>query len=340
MRGKKNIFADIIFRWLGFVSLPVFSMMRPNLFYILAYHRVSPFNIGNYPFEAGTISAIPEEFEKQIRFVMKRFNVINFSILSDILSSDKILPKNSLIITFDDGYADNYEIAWKILKRYGLTATVFLSTSFIDKKEIFWFDKLTYIIKKIPNGRLVIDEGKHTFKIENGNRDQIRDSMMSLLLTVSNTDRIRLFQQLEQQSNIHILPEHFELAKPLNWSQVLEMSEGGLEIGSHTVTHPFLANLTIDEITCELAESKRVLEEKLGKEIKSIAYPFGNYDHRVMSCAKHCGYQFGVSYEHNVRRFNESELLNMPRIRMEADVSYALFQANLLFPQLFVGIRS
>ena len=62
MRGKKNIFADIIFRWLGFVSLPVFSMMRPNLFYILAYHRVSPFNIGNYPFEAGTISAIPEEF--------------------------------------------------------------------------------------------------------------------------------------------------------------------------------------------------------------------------------------------------------------------------------------
>jgi peptidoglycan/xylan/chitin deacetylase (PgdA/CDA1 family) len=294
----------------------------------------------NYPFEEGTISATPKEFEKQMRFVKKRFSVINFNILSNILSSGKLLPKNSLIITFDDGYADNSEIAWSIMKKYGLTGTVFLSTSFMDGKGVFWFDKLTYIIKHMPNGRIFLDDGKHIFELENGNRMRIRDSVMKLFRTISNEDRIRLFEQLEQYSKIDILPDYLKLASPLTWNQIIEMSKGGMEFGSHTVTHPFLSNLTIDEIMYELVESKRVIEEKLGKEIKSIAYPSGSYDHRVVNCAKSCGYQFGVSYEHNVKGFHKNELFNMPRIHVETDVDYALFQANLLFPQLFVRFGS
>jgi len=150
--SKKRLLADILFRRLKYVTLPLCSLVRPRLFYVLAYHRVSPLPGPDYPFLDGTVSATPEDFEEQLRFVKKRFNVINFGTLSEIQMSGKEMPDNSLIITFDDGYADNYEIAYGLLRKYGLTATVFVSTSFVDSGQPLWFDKSAYIINTIPEG--------------------------------------------------------------------------------------------------------------------------------------------------------------------------------------------
>lgn len=332
--SKKSVLAKILFKYLETISLPILTAIRPNLLYILAYHRIFPFPGKDYPFSEGTISATPVEFDKQMKFVRKRFNVINFETLSNAISSGKPLPKNSLIITFDDGYADNYEIAWGILKKYGLTATIFLVTSFVESSNLFWFDKLSYVIKRFSGNS--INFGKYVFETGNKNREMIRESVMRICRSVSEKERVRLYSDLEKQCNIRMPSEHIALAKPLSWGQIREMSEGGIEIGSHTVTHPFLSNLTIDEIMYELVESKRAIEEKLGKKIKSVAYPAGSYDERVVNCVKDCGYQFGVSYEHNVKKFDENDLFNMPRIHVETEVDYTLFQANLFFPQLFV----
>jgi peptidoglycan/xylan/chitin deacetylase (PgdA/CDA1 family) len=333
--SKKSLSAKILFKYLKSISLPVFTAIRPNLIYILAYHRIFPLPGKDYPFSEGTISATPEAFDQQMNFISKRFHVINFNVLSNAISSGKSIPKHSLIITFDDGYADNYEIAWSILKKHGLTATVFLATSFIDSGDLFWFDKLSYLIKSFSGNSITI--GKYSFKTRGGRKKTIRESVMKIFRSVSEKERIRFYNELDDQCNNISLPsEDFELAKPLSWSQIKEMSKGGIEFGSHTVNHPFLSNLTNAEIMSELFDSKKVIEEKLGCKIKGIAYPSGYYDHRVINCAKDCGYQFGVSYEHNVKGFNSNELFNIPRIHVETDVDYNLFQANLLFPQLFV----
>ena len=329
-----------MFSWLKYISLPIFSIIRADFFYVLAYHRIFPLPGHDYPFDEGTISAIPRDFEKQILFIKKRFHVINFSMLSDILSSNKPIPNNLLIITFDDGYADNHEIAFKILEKHRLTAVIFLSTSFINTGELFWFDKLTCMIKKIPQSCITFDSGKYSFEVTNSNRKQIRESIMDLFLTISNKERLRFLEQLEQQSKIKITPNDLELAKPLNWHQIKEMSDAGIEMGSHTVSHPFLVNLSPEDIMYELAESKRLIEEKISKQIKCIAYPAGYYDQRVVELAKICGYKFGVSYEHNVKKFNKNRLFTIPRIHVELDVNYSLFLASLLFPHLFVSYRS
>ncbi len=332
--SKKVLLAEILSKYLRCISSPFFISIRPNLLYILAYHRIFPLPGKDYPFSEGTISATPEEFDKQMKFVSKNFSVINFERLSNAISSGKPLPKNSLIITFDDGYADNYEIAWEILKKYGLTATIFLATSFVESSNLFWFDKLSYIIKRFSGGS--INFGKYVFETGNKNREMIRESVMLIFRSVSEKERVKLYSYLEKQCNVSIPSEHIALARPLSWDQILEMSDGGIEFGSHTVSHPFLSNLTKSEMMYELLESKNFIEQQLGKEIKSIAYPFGSYDHRVMNCAKNCGYQFGISYEHNVKKFDENNLFNIPRIHVETDVDYTLFQANLLLPQLFV----
>jgi peptidoglycan/xylan/chitin deacetylase (PgdA/CDA1 family) len=332
--SKKALLGKILFKYFKPISLPFFTSIRPKFLYILAYHRVVALHRKDYPFSEGTISATPEEFDKQMGFVRKRFNVINFGALSDALSSGKPLPNNSLIITFDDGYADNYEIAWKTLKKYGLSATFFLVTSFMGSSDLLWFDKLSWLIKSLPGNSVKL--GKYVFQTENKSREMVRESVMTIFRSVPEKERVWLYSELEKQCNIRISSEHIELAKPLTWSQIREMSKGGMEFGSHTVSHPFLSNLTKNEMVYELTESKRIIEEKLGEKIKSIAYPSGSYDQRVINCAKNCGYQFGVSYEHNVKRIDAINLFSIPRIHVETDVDYTLFQANLLLPQIFV----
>jgi len=334
--SKKSILADILFRRLRYLTVPICGASRPKLFYVLAYHRVVPLPGPDYPFLDGTVSASPEAFEEQLRFVKKRFNVINFNDLSHLLSSGKQVPENSLVITFDDGYADNYEIAFKLLKMYGLTATMFVSTSFVDSGKPLWFDKSAYIIKAIPKGTISFDCGRYEFEVTDNNRDEIIGSVRNLFLSHANEDRLRWLAELEQQSGVGIASEDMEAAKSLTWDQVREMSDNGIEIGSHTVSHPYLTKLTRESLMFELSESKKVIEEITEKEVKSVAYPAGIFDQRVVECAKECGYEFGISYKHQVRRFTKDDTFAIPRIHVETDVEFPLFQANLLFPQLFV----
>jgi len=330
------LLADLLFRRLKYVTVPICSAVRPKLLSVLAYHRVSPLPGADYPFLDGIVSATPEDFEEQLRFVTKRFDVINFNIISDIISTGGGLPDNPLVITFDDGYADNYEIAYKLLKKYGLTATVFVSTSFVDSGQPLWFDKSAYIINKIPEGPVVFDSANHKFEVTNSNRKQIIGAVRDLFLSVQNSDRVRFMDELEEQSGINIEQEHLNLARPLSWDQIREMSDNGIEIGSHTVTHPYLTNLTRDQLEYELGESKRVIEQNTGRSVRSIAYPAGVYNEEVVECVKERGYQFGISYDHDIKRLDEDDLFAIPRIHVETDVSVPLFKANLLLPQLFV----
>ena len=333
---KKKLLANILFHRLKWITFPLFKRIKPNNIYVFAYHRVFPDPGPDYVFEKGTISATPEDFEKQLSFIKDRFQVINFNILSNLLSTGEPLQKDCAIITFDDGYSDNYEIAFKILKKNSLTATIFPSTFSIDNGRIFWFDQLTYILKKVPPGRIRFKSGRYIFEVTDINRAEIRDSVMKILRSVTNQERLNLLNQLEQESGITVSESDLELAKPLNWKQIKEMSDEGIEIGSHTVTHPFLTNLTRDEILYEFAESKERIEKETGKQVRSVAYPNGDYNQIVINCAKQCGYKFGISYKHDIVNVNKYNPFAIPRIHVEPDVDLPLFQANILFPQVFV----
>jgi peptidoglycan/xylan/chitin deacetylase (PgdA/CDA1 family) len=250
--------------------------------------------------------------------------------------SGKGLPENPLVITFDDGYADNHEIAFELLRKHELTATVFVTTSFVDSGQPLWFDRSAYIINTIPEGPLVIDGAKHEFEITNRNRKETIREVRDLFLSVSNDERVRLLEEMEHRSGVHIEHEHLDLARPLSWDQIKEMSDYGIEIGSHTVTHPYLTSLTRDQLEYELGESKKEIEKHTGRSVRSIAYPAGVYDEEVVECVKECGYQFGLSYEHGVGKLTKDDPFSIPRIHVETDVSLPLFKANLLFPQVFV----
>jgi len=333
--SKKKRLAEMVFGRLGFVTLPAFGAMRPRWLSVLAYHQVVDSISEDYPFVRGTLSATRDEFEKQVVFVKKHYDVINFQVLSESLRHGRI-PKRALIITFDDGYRSNYDVVYEVLKKHGVTATIFVSTQFVDSGEPFWFDKVAYEIYTMALGQLSLDEGKHILEIHHDNRREARRSLQTILSRVPNETRMKMLDELERVAQTKISDDDRRLAQPLTWKQIQQMSEGGIEIASHTVSHPYLPNLTDGEIELELARSKESIEQATGCEVKCIAYPAGSYDARVMDWAQRCGYEFGVSYKHDVAPFRSKTAFEIPRLHVETDVEYPLFVANLMWPQVFV----
>ena len=163
---------------------------------------------------------------------------------------------------------------------------------------------------------------------------------MNLLKTVSNADRLAFLGQLEDQADVAVPLDHPQLPAPLGWDRIRELAAHGVEIGSHTVTHPFLANLTDREMARELAQSKREIEARTGAPVKSMAYPFGNCDRRVMDRARDAGYEFGITYAHDARAWQPENRMAIPRIHVEPEVDFSLFLANLLLPRVFLRYGS
>jgi len=336
--GKKDLLAAVLFGKCGFIVNPLLRRVDGDEFYVLAYHRVfqEPKDI-RYPFIEGTISASPEEFEKQIKFVSNEFNVTNFNNLHAVMKSGRKIPKKSLIITFDDGYKDNYEIAFGIIKSHHVTATIFVSTGFIDSGEHFWFDKVAYLINLTKAAKISLGDGKYKYYLSDENsKKRIKKEIARVFGICPDEERRNLLLELGQQSGVAVNQEDSKLAAPLGWNEIREMSDYGIEIGSHTVNHPFLTHMREEEMLFELKKSKENIEAKIGKEVKSVAYPFGIYNEKVMECAKKCGYQFGLSYEHKISKYNENNRYNIPRVHVEKYIKYDLFRGQILLPKIFI----
>ena len=143
-KGKKQRLSELL--ELRFIQKLLLKRKMKHLS-ILAYHSIQPLQ-NNYPFNPEIISAEPETFRKQMAFVKKYFNVINFKQLHEIYQNNQQLPPNSLIITFDDGYSDNFGTMLPILEEFDLTACVYISTNYINENHVFWFDEVAFILRK------------------------------------------------------------------------------------------------------------------------------------------------------------------------------------------------
>jgi peptidoglycan/xylan/chitin deacetylase (PgdA/CDA1 family) len=134
-------------------------------------------------------------------------------------------------------------------------------------------------------------------------------------------------------------PAELESVRPMTWDEVRALNESGIEIGSHTVSHPFLVQLTDQELHRELADSKQRIEEETGTTVSSLSYPTGGseyFDSRSVQLAKDLGYAFAVSYDHRVASITAMNKYAIPRVHVEPEVHLPLFKANMLAPGLFV----
>ena len=179
--------------------------------------------------------------------------------------------------TFDDGYADNYELAYPILKKHNCPFAIYVTTDFPDKKALLWWYHLQEVL--LENERLVLNGVAYDCSdIEKKN--QAFKAIRLRLFNAEAEATMKTLKQLFRKQTCSMRHDVHKLA--LNWEQIVDMSADPLcTIAAHTVSHPSLPTLSDEEIRKELSDGKKKIEDYIKKPVKHFAYPFGNCDDRV-----------------------------------------------------------
>jgi peptidoglycan/xylan/chitin deacetylase (PgdA/CDA1 family) len=307
---------------------------------ILAYHRVLDDDPRAFPFDEELISATTEMFYRQMKFVQRHFEVISFRELAERERADRPWPERALIITFDDGYRDNYTNAWPILREVGLTATIFLTTGHIGSTELFWWDAVAYCLKRIKQTSITLSDfiSEPMALASADDRRRAKDRILAWLKQIPEERRRDFVGQLVAKLDAP-LPEGAAEALPLAWKEVRQMAASGIEFGSHSVTHPILTQVSQTQLKAEAVVSKQTIEQELGQEVLAFAYPAGRRDRfnqTVRAMIAQSGYRYALSYDEGMALEAHTDRFALPRIHSERDLSLNLFRANLLFPQLML----
>lgn len=335
MRGKRKILAGLL-NASGAIKLLMASrpLMRER-FTILAYHRILPhFTAGAFHRDPELVSATQEVFYEQVKWLKRHFEVISFADLKRCEENHESLPGNALIITFDDGFKDNHKVAFPILQACAAPATFFIATDYIGTSEPFWFDKVYSDLLICNNKEFTISGRSFTLGDDEEGKEAAARAVLRSLIDAENEERLAFLANMKTHGLAQAPLDEMDL--PMTWEEVREMSAGGMEIGSHTKTHPILTKVKDQPMAAEIRESKRVIEEKTGKEVTTIAYPVGvrfAYSEKIKQAARDSGYRYGVSYVQGNNSFRTKDDFELRRVHVESYHHHeASFRFDILFP--------
>ncbi|MEM8959880.1 MAG: polysaccharide deacetylase family protein [Acidobacteriota bacterium] len=288
--------------------------------FILEYHDVSP---DDHERESVVSRS---RFATHIRHLQKHFPIVSLGTAVDALRYQQ-LERDLLVITFDDGLLGNADNAWPVLRDAGATATIFLTTGFLDGEPL-WFDtarRALEALARVPNPpsehRLagVFDEWPP--------RSPVSDLVRKLKYHPAPVRR-------RATANLATLLEQFDAprppARPIPWPTVRALLEQGVEFGAHTVTHPILSILDGDEQRREIIESRDRIEAMIGHRPTLFAYPNGSahdFDQTTVDSLRSSGFNAACS---TIRGANgvEHDLYRLHRLGVGSD-STAVLDARL-----------
>jgi peptidoglycan/xylan/chitin deacetylase (PgdA/CDA1 family) len=281
------------------------------------YHRVG--HASDYPWNPAPITG--QDFEYQMRYLMHRYQIMSLRNLAIALGDpDTALPRNTAVITFDDGCKDMYSNAYPILKKYGIPATVFLTTGHIGTDNPFWWDKVGYAIWKTKLDEL--DLGVlGTFRLpQDSIRPRLANTIIEAIKLLPEEKRDELVEGLMRSSQVDI-PANMGKELVLSWDEIREMNNSGIDFGAHTVTHPILTKIPIEISKKEIVDSKRHIEKEVDQEVTTFCYPNGgpgDFDAKIEEILKNNGFICAVTAAPLGFVSSTSSLYGLPRISAEA----------------------
>ena len=235
---------------------------------ILLYHRVT-----TLPLDPWSLAVTPEHFDQHMS-VLRKFRPRRLRDLA-------LRPtRRSVAVTFDDGYADNLSVARPIMEKYDIPGSVFVVTVYIGGMREFWWDELEQIVFQ-PLGLpavINIHIGQVTERLETWSRQAFYMNAHALLQPLGDCERQRALRLIAAQTRItpQLRPSHRQLTA----CEVRELARNDLiEVGAHTVTHPWLSVRSVAEQAGEIVESKQALEEWLDRPVTTFSYPYGGPQH-------------------------------------------------------------
>ena len=248
---------------------------------VLCYHRVVAYRTPSFEDLVPVVTATPEDFTAQMKFIESQYNVIALDDLNHAVMHDAPLPANPLLITFDDGYLDNYENAAPILKEFGFPAVIFLATSRMDQPTApFWWDRLARLFRRTNRTEATLPLLGYQEWASEAERNLLVNQFLPKLKALP---RERLETTLNELQTVLEVETVEGAPLFMNWQQVNEVIEQGISCQAHTVTHPIVARVSDEEAREEIAQSKAIIEQKTGQPVYAFAYPNGTLqDYRAI----------------------------------------------------------
>ena len=340
--SKKDALARLLNRSRGFLLQRKLKLLRRNQFVVLTYHRITdPGPEEMYPFDAELISASPSEFDWQMAFLAKNFRPERLGTLLRMCREKREIPAGSVAVTFDDGFLDNYSVAYPILRRHGVPATFFITTDFVEHNQPIWFEVVAFAFLNLPVGTIhhaLCAQAAPSLASREVRLAEL-NQVMRKLKQVPDAERTDFVSYLTTLVDAKTLAQAWnKFGGAMRWEHLAEVSKNNIEIGSHTVSHPILSKTQGQIMMSELADSKRILEQKVGAPVELLAYPVGGRSHfspEVVRMAKDLGYGFGISYVAGVNRPHDLDSFFVRRHTVERYMTRERFEAQLCMPGIF-----
>jgi peptidoglycan/xylan/chitin deacetylase (PgdA/CDA1 family) len=311
---------------LGVLRLLERAGRRPGLL-VVTHHRIG--DPTTSPYYEPVYSASPEAFRAQLCYLRAHFRMVGPETLGDALSS----AEPSVLVAFDDGYRDNFDVAFPILRELGVPAIFFIPTAFLQTPRLPWWDHVAYVIKHSPQTRILLD-WPMPLVLELGPppRTDAIWNIIRLYLDGTITDEPRFRAHLAERAQVAV--DELSLGRGLfmSWEQIQTLADSGMAIGSHSHTHRKLAALSEDEQMYELTESRRILEQTLGRAVDTIAYPFGwvgAFGRVTERLAETAGYQLAFSAKPGVNRRANWDPFALRRLSVGSSDTAAIFRARI-----------
>ena len=306
------------------LPFPRFERVKTPKFLILCYHGIG---------ESGNplgVAPTRKLFEAQMRFLRENYRVASLDeACRELHGGAESEP--GVVITFDDGYRSAYTVAFPILQKYRLPATIYLTVESVETGQVAWYDRVFLAMAVAPSGELQLDlQVPWRFQL-NSPEDRLRAALeaVALLRTLPNSQRRRCCALLENKIG---LPQNKLSSRVLTWEEIHTMHQAGIAFGSHTLTHPVVSQLASQELEQELGASKCLLERKLETPVLDFAFPFGKASDcspEALEMLSRCGYRSAVTTVPGVNT-PQANLFELRRLQVGFDGSLARFAFDLV----------
>ncbi|HXA53290.1 MAG TPA: polysaccharide deacetylase family protein [Solirubrobacteraceae bacterium] len=267
---------------------------------VLTHHRVG--DPRGLPWDPSVWSASAEQLDRQLGTLARHAEVIDPGALPAAMHAGR---GRRVLITFDDGYRDNYELAFPLLRRHGLTAAFFLATGFLDEPRAPWWDEIAWMLDHADPAA----------------PRPSRAALIARYKTLPAGAGERLLEELAATLRSGRCPAAQAAGQWMTWQMARELRDAGMAIGGHTVTHPVLASLSRERQREEIAVCARRLREELGVPMRLFAYPVGSRDSFTsvtQGLLRECGVELAFSYYGGFARPSRWQSLDVPRVHVDA----------------------
>jgi O-antigen/teichoic acid export membrane protein/peptidoglycan/xylan/chitin deacetylase (PgdA/CDA1 family) len=301
---------------------------------VLGYHRIgSP---GNGVCDTSLWSASAEDFDRQLRFLARHVDVVSGDELPAALEARR---GRHVALTFDDGYRDNYEVAYPVLRAHGLPAVFFLATGFLDHPRVAWWDEIAWMACASPHAQLAPGDWLSApLRFEPARREAAIRTLVGVYHSLPERHAEGFLDWLGTETGSGRAAPTWASSTWMTWDMVREMRRGGMAFGAHTVDHPVLARCSAQRQQQEIAGSVARVRDELGEPVSLFSYPVGardTFDERTRACARDAGITHAFSFYGGCVGRGRLDPLDIPREFVSRTRSPARFRTAVTLPRIF-----